>query len=115
MKETAQQPDLTPTKPVLKPTAQPTEKPKLPLFPFNDYKLAVKPQGVVNLVHVSPTELWEVLLRAMKLTWRDAEFCFRISGVQNTAPVRTYHREAAEALHQLKQVIACRDHLPSTT
>ncbi|KAH9384317.1 hypothetical protein HPB48_026310 [Haemaphysalis longicornis] len=105
MKKTAQQPDLTPTKPAIKPTAQPTGKPKPPPLPFNDYKLVIRPQGGLNLAKVSPTELSEVLLRATKLTWRKAEFRLRIHGVQNTAMVSTSHREAAEALHHLKQVM----------
>lgn len=65
----------------------------------------MRPQGGLNLVEVSPTKLSEVLLRATKLTWRKAEFRLRIDGVQNTATVSTSHREAAETLHHLKQVM----------
>ncbi|KAH9369230.1 hypothetical protein HPB48_016945 [Haemaphysalis longicornis] len=61
--------------------------------------------GGLNLAKVSPTELLEVLLPATKLTWRKEEFLLRIDGVQNTATVSTSHREAAEALHHLKQVM----------
>ncbi|KAH9372754.1 hypothetical protein HPB48_003570 [Haemaphysalis longicornis] len=72
---------------------------------FQRLQALIRPQGGLNLAKVSPTELSEVLLRATKLTWRKAEFRLRIAGVQNTATVSTSHREAAEALHHLKQVM----------
>ncbi|KAH9363315.1 hypothetical protein HPB48_006421 [Haemaphysalis longicornis] len=104
MKKTPQQPpDLTSTKPALKHSTH--REAKTTSTPFQRLQVLIRPQGSLNLAKVSPTELSEVLLQATKLTWHNAELHLRIDGVQNTATVSTSHREAAEALHHLKQVM----------
>ncbi|KAL1487068.1 hypothetical protein MTO96_008369 [Rhipicephalus appendiculatus] len=94
----------TPSEPALRQSRPKTRLPRLPPLPAEDYKIAIRPHGGLNLSKVSPKTLLLAVAHAAKIRSEKPDIKLRVDENQNVLTVSTSSENIATALGQITEI-----------
>ncbi|KAL1425083.1 hypothetical protein MTO96_019439 [Rhipicephalus appendiculatus] len=99
-----QQLPSTPSEPALRQSRPKTRLPRLPPLPAEDYKIAIRPHGGLNLSKVSPKTLLLAVAHAAKIRSEKPDIKLRVDENQNVLTISTSSENIATALGQITEI-----------
>ncbi|KAH8037225.1 hypothetical protein HPB51_009578 [Rhipicephalus microplus] len=99
-----QQLPSTPSEPTLRQSRPKTRLPRLPPLPTEDYKLAIRPHGGLNLSKVSPKTLLLAVVHAANIRSEKPDIKLRVDENQNVLTISTSSEHIAMALGQITKI-----------
>ncbi|KAH8035149.1 hypothetical protein HPB51_004390 [Rhipicephalus microplus] len=99
-----QQLPSTPSEPALRQSRPKTRLPRLPPLPAEDYKLAIRPHGGLNLSKVSPKTLLLTVVHAANIRSEKPDIKLRVDENQNVLTISTSSEHIAMALGQITKI-----------
>ncbi|KAH8024449.1 hypothetical protein HPB51_023959 [Rhipicephalus microplus] len=99
-----QQLPSTPSEPALRQSRPKTRLPRLPPLPAEDYKLAIRPHGGLNLSKVSPKTLLLAVVHAANIRSEKPDIKLRVDENQNVLTISTSSEHIAMALGQITKI-----------
>ncbi|KAH8028589.1 hypothetical protein HPB51_017715 [Rhipicephalus microplus] len=99
-----QQLPSTPSEPARRQSRPKTHLPRLPPLPAEDYKLAIRPHGGLNLSKVSPKTLLPVVVHAANIRSEKPDIKLRVDENQNVLTISTSPEHIATALRQITKI-----------
>ncbi|KAH8032138.1 hypothetical protein HPB51_023282 [Rhipicephalus microplus] len=99
-----QQLPSTPSEPTLRQSRPKTRLPRLPPLPSEDYKLAIRPHGGLNLSKVSPKTLLLAVAHAANIRSENPDIKLRVDENQNVLRISTSSEHIATALGQITKI-----------
>ncbi|KAH8020472.1 hypothetical protein HPB51_002116 [Rhipicephalus microplus] len=94
----------TPSEPALHQSRPKTRLPRLPPLPAEDYKLAIRPHGGLNLSKVSPKTLLLAVVHAANIRSEKPDIKLRVDENQNVLTISTSSEHIAMALGQITKI-----------
>lgn len=94
----------TPTKPTLRQNRPTVRQPRLPPLPADDYKLAIRPRGGLQLSKVSPKTLLVAVLQEAQITDEKPDIRLRVDEKQNVLTLSTSSEQNATALSKMSKI-----------
>ncbi|KAH8024949.1 hypothetical protein HPB51_002363 [Rhipicephalus microplus] len=99
-----QQLPSTPSEPALRQSRPKTRLPRLPPLPAEDYNLAIRPHGGLNMSKVSPKTLLLTVDHAANIRSEKPNIKLRIHKNQNVLTISTSSEHIANALEQITEI-----------
>ncbi|KAH8029095.1 hypothetical protein HPB51_022659 [Rhipicephalus microplus] len=96
----------TPSEPALRQSRPKPRLPGIPPLPAEDYKLAIRPHGGINLSKVSPKTLLLAVAHAANIRSEKPDIKLRVDKNQNVLTISTSSEHIATALGQITKITA---------
>ncbi|KAH9371685.1 hypothetical protein HPB48_022335 [Haemaphysalis longicornis] len=95
---------VTPTKPTLRQNRPTVRQPRLPPLPADDYKLAIRPRGGLQLSKVSPRTLLLAVIQEAHITDEKPDIRLRVDEKQNVLTLSTSSEKIAIELSKMSKI-----------